>query len=328
MSGADMGLDRGKSRILIVDDSNVNLSVLSSMLLDHYDIKLASSGEKAWDILISETLPDLLLLDIMMPGMDGLTLCSRVKEKRRLQDIPVIFISGLDDPDDILKAFAVGGVDYITKPFQIEEVLARVDVHMDLRQSQKELQSLLSKTLTGSIHVMIELLSFSNPDIIKQSNRLTRYARAFAIMMQVDVKQTWIIDLSVMLSQIGCLSIPECIQKKKYSGAYLTSEEEDRFAQHPNIGADMISKIPRMEKVAAIIRNQLIPPSELGYAPNDIVYIGSTILNILSKADMLIMRGMSMADAVEMLKKQDPPYPDKYLDVLGTIMCKQNMGNS
>jgi adenylate cyclase len=126
--------------ILVVDDTPENLHLLSSTLSQQgYDVRGALSGSIALTG-IRNIMPDLILLDIMMPGINGYEVCEQVKADTLLQDIPVIFISAVDDALDKVKAFEVGAVDYITKPFQIEEVLARVELQLNTRSLQKRLE--------------------------------------------------------------------------------------------------------------------------------------------------------------------------------------------
>jgi two-component system sensor histidine kinase/response regulator len=129
------------ANILIVDDTPANLEVLGGMLKERgYKVRQATSGEMALRTAANNP-PDLLLLDIMMPGMDGYETCRQWKADARLQDIPVIFISALAETMDKVKAFGVGGVDFVTKPFQFEEVEARVAAHLALRRQQRLLQA-------------------------------------------------------------------------------------------------------------------------------------------------------------------------------------------
>jgi CheY-like chemotaxis protein len=144
--------DGHQSDILIVDDTPENLRVLQQILAEHgYRVRPAINGKMALNA-IQKMPPDLILLDIVMPGMDGYEVCQQLKAYERTCDIPVIFISALHGTVDKLKAFQIGGVDYITKPFQIEEVLARVNTHITIRSQQKlieahnaELQEALAK---------------------------------------------------------------------------------------------------------------------------------------------------------------------------------------
>lgn len=131
-----------ESFILIVDDNPVNLQVLGNILREQqYKTAVAKDGDTVLKF-VKKRLPDLILLDIMMPKMDGFEVCRQLKCDETTREIPVIFISALTDTAEKLKGFHAGGVDYITKPFQKEEVLARVSAHLNLRRSHVQLQSL------------------------------------------------------------------------------------------------------------------------------------------------------------------------------------------
>ncbi|MBF0551962.1 MAG: response regulator [Deltaproteobacteria bacterium] len=127
-------------RILVVDDNTANLQLLTNLLTKHgYTVHPASAGELALEF-IQSTLPDLILLDIRMPGMDGYEVCRRLKSLERTRSIPIIFISVMEDERHKAKGFQEGAVDFITKPFQPEEVLARVRTHLRLRQMTDHLE--------------------------------------------------------------------------------------------------------------------------------------------------------------------------------------------
>lgn len=129
-----------KSNVMIVDDTPANLRLLAEMLNEQaYEVRPIPNGNLALKA-IQATLPDLILLDINMPDLNGYELCQRLKTDEKTCDIPVIFISALDEVLDKVKAFEVGGVDYITKPFQVEEVLARINTHLTIRNLQTSLQ--------------------------------------------------------------------------------------------------------------------------------------------------------------------------------------------
>jgi diguanylate cyclase (GGDEF)-like protein len=126
--------------ILIVDDSELNIQVLSDILKEKaYRIALARSGKMALEFVEMKK-PDLILLDIMMPEIDGFEVCQRLKSNPETIGIPIIFISGLDKSKDIVKGFKAGAVDYIVKPFQKEVVLARVNTHLKLNETQQKLK--------------------------------------------------------------------------------------------------------------------------------------------------------------------------------------------
>jgi signal transduction histidine kinase len=136
----DVYIDSAKGVVLIVDDTLFNLHMLSKILTDHgYLVRVARSGSQALEDTITDP-PDIILLDIIMSEMDGYEVCQRLKANRSTRDIPVIFMSALDEVMDKVRAFSIGAVDYITKPFQAEEVLARVDTHLTLQLLQQRLE--------------------------------------------------------------------------------------------------------------------------------------------------------------------------------------------
>ena len=133
-------VERSQS-ILVVDDAPANLQLLAHMLQRRgYKVQPAPSGPRALEAARS-TPPDLILLDVMMPGMDGYEVCKRLKADEQTCQIPIIFLSALGDIDDKVRAFAAGGVDYIPKPFQTEEVLVRVETHLALRELQRKFEA-------------------------------------------------------------------------------------------------------------------------------------------------------------------------------------------
>ena len=121
--------------ILVVDDAPANLESLSDILVSQgYQVRVAPNGKTALKE-VEAALPDLILLDINMPDLSGFEVCERLKGDERTRDIPVIFISAMDQTEDIVKAFTLGGVDYITKPVQFEEMMARIETHLALHSS-------------------------------------------------------------------------------------------------------------------------------------------------------------------------------------------------
>ena len=152
-----------EAMILVVDDNPTNVDVLSSYLTRFgFQVFAARSGEKALESLQSLT-PDLILLDVVMPGIDGFETCERIKNNEMTREIPVIFMTALSDTLDKIRGFELGAVDYITKPFQREEVLARVKTHLTIQLLQKRLQ-LQNAELEASLtreRVMVEELRLS-----------------------------------------------------------------------------------------------------------------------------------------------------------------------
>ena len=124
--------------ILIVDDTEENIDILLEALSDDYGISVAMDGETALEIL-KEEIPDIILLDIIMPGMDGYDICKKIKENKETTDIPIIFLTAIAEIESKAKGFELGAVDYITKPFEILEVKARIRTHLSLKLAKYEL---------------------------------------------------------------------------------------------------------------------------------------------------------------------------------------------
>jgi signal transduction histidine kinase len=138
-------MNPNKFKILLVDDNLKNLNFLSEILYNQgFEVLFAKNGKSAIKRATSGN-PDLILLDVMMPGMDGFETCRRLKEIEATNEIPIIFMTALNSPDDKVKGFELGAVDYITKPIDVKEVLARVKIHLSIQHLQKELKKKLQK---------------------------------------------------------------------------------------------------------------------------------------------------------------------------------------
>lgn len=169
------------SNILIVDDSFENLRVLSAPLIEEgYKVRCVRNGSLAL-LSVKSTRPDLILLDIRMPEMSGYEVCQQLKADATTQGIPIIFISALDEPLDKVKAFAAGGVDYITKPFQVEEVLVRVAnqlmiqrLRQQVGQQERQLQQ-IQATVAAVSQVQRQFLDRLNQEVCEQLDRLSDY---------------------------------------------------------------------------------------------------------------------------------------------------------
>jgi DNA-binding response OmpR family regulator len=134
--------EKEKDMILIVDDNPQSIKLLGSVLdARGYATAVATNGMEALKFLENET-PDLILLDIMMPGMDGFEVCSSIKKNKNAREAPVIFLTAKREIDDLVKGFEVGGVDYVTKPFNSDELLMRVKTHLDLKKAREEIKRL------------------------------------------------------------------------------------------------------------------------------------------------------------------------------------------
>lgn len=245
--------------ILIVDDVPENLEILADLLRTDYQVRVANSGERALQLARLPPLPDLILLDVMMPGLDGYQVLATLKADTATHDIPVIFITALNDQDDQLKGFARGAVDYITKPIMPPIVLARVRTQLELKRARDRLQAdkhylesevnrrMLENELnqTVSIRALAHLAEIRDPETGYHIQRTQAYVHALALRLRShprfeDFLSQRNIDLlvkSAPLHDIGKVGIPDHILLKP---GKLTPPEWDVMKTHAKLGSDAI----------------------------------------------------------------------------------------
>src|SRR5271156_6782603 len=209
-----MTLSPAQRSILIVDDTPINLGVFSRALKDSFATKGATSGEKALAIASGKEKPDLILLDIMMPEMDGYEVCRRLKANPDTRDIPVIFLTGQTGTDDETKGFEVGAVDYIHKPFSEPVVKARVRTHMMLREAHaviaKQLIAMNIEMEMGR-QIQLSILPKSMPqlpgiEIVARYMPMTAVAGDFYDFIIVDEKR-----LGILVADVSGHGLPSAL---------------------------------------------------------------------------------------------------------------------
>lgn len=250
-----------ESKILIVDDVVENIQVAMNILKEEsYEFSFAKNGEDALHLLQEDKF-DLVLLDIMMPGIDGYEVCRRMKKDPLLLDIPVIFLTAKADIDSMTKGFDVGGLDYITKPFHADELLVRVKTHLNLHRAKqllaqnnltlqtkmdvqhRRILSELEENQKDMIFVLTELVESISDETGKHIKRVAEYSRLLAhyhpSLTQEDAD---IIYHASPMHDIGKIGIPPEILHK--NGA-LTEEEFTVMKTHPTIAHEYLKKANR-----------------------------------------------------------------------------------
>jgi len=244
--------------ILVVDDTPANLSLLSNLLKDQYRIKVANSGIKALE-LASAVPPDMVLLDIMMPEMDGYEVCRRLKANDATRRVPVIFLTAKTETEDEELGFSLGAVDFIHKPISPPIVVARVKTHLEIKQwhdfllnQNNWLQQQVEKRLTeinhlqdASIYVMVSLAEFRDECTGNHIRRTQEYVRLLAERLAqsdrhataLTSQQIEIISKSAPLHDIGKIAIPDQILLK---AGTLTPEEFQIIKSHALRGTEML----------------------------------------------------------------------------------------
>jgi putative two-component system response regulator len=250
--------------LLIVDDEPANLAVLTRVLQPHYRVRAANSGERALLAAQSAPRPDLILLDVMMPGMDGYAVLGRLHELPQTRDIPVIFVTALDDDANEEHGLHLGAVDYIAKPIKPAIVRARVAAHMELKKArdrlsdenawlEAEIARRMSDNLViqdASIHALAYLAEIRDPETGNHIHRTQQYVHALAWELsdhprfrnKLDPHAIWLLTKSAPLHDIGKVGIPDNILLKP---GRLTEEEMEIMKTHAQLGAEAIEKAER-----------------------------------------------------------------------------------
>lgn len=253
------GNDTNKKSVFIIDDSTEDLEVLGNALSKHYQRQFALDGKKALNLLASsEKLPDLILLDVIMPDMDGYEVCRVLKKDIRLSQIPVIFLSALSDAKDKVKAFENGGVDYIQKPFDLIEVNARVDTHIRLHDLQIALEKHntylnqlvddkikeISESQMATIFGLAKLAESRDDETGKHLKRVQTLCKliaqklSFHRILTADFINN--LEKAAPLHDIGKVGIRDAILLKPQK---LTPDEFEAMKQHTTIGANTLREV-------------------------------------------------------------------------------------
>ena len=292
--------------IQIVDDIEDNRIVLQDMIqaLGH-KTTLAVNGMDAYSLIKFQP-PDLVLLDILMPEMDGYEVLENIKADEDLNYIPVIMITAVDETESIISCLEMGAEDYIVKPFNSSLLKARINGSLEKKRLWDAEKDLLEKTLKGSIEVLVEILSLSNPKAFSRSLRIQKYVRL--IVKSMKLKDQWSFEVAALLSQLGSITLPDEILEKSYEtdAMELSKGELKLFKSLPSLSKKILEKIPRLEMIAAMIGEQQRlygfdnDPDDASKKSKNI-NLGGDILRVTLEYDNLVMNGEPDRKALEIL---------------------------
>ncbi|MBF0303162.1 MAG: response regulator [Desulfamplus sp.] len=234
-----------KWRVLVVDDEPNNLQLMRHILSGDYQLSFAINGLNALEVA-RKVMPDIILMDIMMPQMDGYEACKRLKSDKNTAHIPVIFITSMSDTEDESRGFELGGVDYITKPVAKMTVLARVSTHLALHDQQiacekrvVERTAELEASQRSAVFMLGEAGDYNDTDTGVHIWRMASYSSAIARFRGWSIESAQMLELAAAMHDIGKVGIPDSILKK--SGP-LSDDEWKTMKTHPKIGYSILSK--------------------------------------------------------------------------------------
>ena len=252
------------ARILIIDDTVDNLFLTASLLDDIYHVTVANHGVRGLKLAHANPPPDLILLDIMMPEMDGYEVCQRLKADPMTRDIPVIFLTAIDEGENEQKGFSFGAVDYITKPIQPVVLQARVKTHLALYHHTRTLeQQVAARTADleySRRQIIIRLgraAEFKDNETGNHILRMSHYARLIAQAGGMDEKFVTLLYSAAPMHDVGKIGIPDHILCKP---GKLDPDEMRIMRQHPVMGAEIIGDHPdellQMARTVAIAHHE------------------------------------------------------------------------
>ena len=279
-------------RILCVDDDPDIMQAYQRGLRERFDIHMVSSGEEALRLVTDSGPFAVIVAELRMHGMDGGEVLSRIEELA--PDSVRMILTGNADQQTALEAINRGHIfRFLSKPCPIELFAEALEAGINQYRLITAEKELLSKTLRGAIKVLTDLMSLVNPVAFGRAARIRRVAGQLARELEVnDVSQ---IELASMLSQIGCVAVPEAILEKAYKGQELSKDEEQAYAAYPAVGCELISHIPRLEEPAEIVAHQEQRFDGIGGPPNgprgEEIPLGSRILKVAIDYDTLLTSG-------------------------------------
>jgi response regulator RpfG family c-di-GMP phosphodiesterase len=308
-------------KILFVDDDANILASYQRQLRKNFQVDTALGGEAGLKVLAQEGPYAVIVSDRSMPGMDGIQFLSRVRDQ--FPDSVRIMLTGFADMQTAIQAVNEGNVfRFLTKPCD-GDTLARA-LEMGLAQYRLIMaeRELLEKTLRGSIKVLTQILSLLNPEAFGRASRIIRYVREIAFVLKVG--DVWQLETAAMLSQIGCIMLPEATLKKIYHGQPLEAEETQVYMMHPFIASDLLKNIPRLESVAQIIAYQAKCFDGSGIPKDDkhgeSIPLGGRILKVALDFDTLEAAGVAKPTAIKELKNRPGWYDPAILAALESVL--------
>lgn len=308
-------------KILLVDDEPNILQGYKRQLRKQFDVETAVGGKRGLEILVQNGPFAVVVTDMQMPELDGIQF---LKAVHRVSPNSVrLMLTGNADQKTAIEAVNDGHVfRFLTKPCSPEILGKALEAGLEQYRLVHAERELLTKTLGGSVSVMTEVLALVNPTAFGQATRIRRLVRQ--ICQRMRVHNAWEIEIATMLSQIGCVTISEATLTKLYSGGALTPQEWQSYQSHPQVGHDLIAKIPRLESVAQIIACQQKCFDGSGVPDDgktgDEIPLGSRILKLVIDFVQLTSADAPTPVALGVLRDRQGWYDPKMIECLAVVL--------
>ncbi len=288
-----------KPKILLVDDEENVLQAYSRVLRGRFALDTALGGEAALECMADRGPYAVVVSDMRMPGMDGVTFLAWSMAQH--PDTVRIMLTGNADQGTAMEAVNRGSIfRFLTKPCDSELLGQTLDLAVRQHQLITAERSLVEDTLKGAIRMLVELLSCLDPISFGRAQAMAAHAEAIA--REMNMKNPWVLGIASILSQIGILTVPEAVATKLQTGTFLTSAERDLANRIPEIGADLIRNIPRLEEVAEAVLYMNKNLNGTGYPPDDRkdqdIPLGGRILRVVWDYERLLPKFITPISAI------------------------------
>ena len=308
------------ANVLFVDDEPNVLEGIRRQLRKELSIETATSGEDGLQKIRDSGPFAVVISDMRMPGMNGSRFLSEVRKNS--PDSVRMILSGQAELESTIEAVNEGHIfRFLTKPCSTEALLSAVNAGLEQNRLVLAERQLLEQTLSGAVKMLTEVLEIANPAAFSRASRIQRYAMDIA--RAVGREGGWQFRLATMLSQIGCITLPEEALARKYTGQEISDDEQALFNSHPDVARNLLAKIPRFEEVAEIIAGQM-QTFDIDSMPEDVLdwdskSMGSIILQVAAAFDDLIGQGVPAAKAIHELGSRERSYPEQLREALRSI---------
>lgn len=314
-------------KILLVDDDRNILDAYKRHLRHKFDVATAESGDEGLLLLKEQGPFAVIVSDFRMPNMDGVQFLSQARQIA--PDTVRVMLTGQADLQVTVDAVNEGNLfRFLLKPCPTDLFIKILNDAVEQYKLITAEQELLEKTLKGSIKILIDILSILSPVAFSQTPRIRVFAKRLAI--RLGINDLWEIELASMLSQIGCVTMPNEILEKKYRGEVLSSAEKEIFFAHPGIGKKILSNIPRLEGIAEAVNFQE-KHFDGGGAPKErrsgvSIPISARILKVVLDFNILIRSGKSRSQAIDEMYKNSKRYDPNILAALDAELLSVKEG--
>lgn len=307
-------------RILCVDDDPNILQAYQRTLRKQFRLETMQGGEAALAAIAEHGPYAVVVADMRMPGMNGVELLARIKVQA--PDTVRMMLTGNSDQQTALQAVNEGEIfRFLTKPCAPESLAKAIEAGIRQHHLITAERELLSKTLSGSVKLLTDILGLVNPAASGRASRVQRLVHDLCAELQVA--PAWPVELAAMLSQIGCATIPEETLAKIYRGETVSDRDLAAYQEHPRIGGELLSNIPRLEPVAEIVgyQEKLFDGQGLpaDYRRGELIPLGSRILKVALDWDSLLLGNLSIEIALAYLASRSGSYDPAVVRALQSI---------